>query len=257
MGTRSKIIRVVLFCVCVLITGYIILGKENKAEVQLDSRTTAILELAEKYELITSSKYADIEKRLKEENKRRQKALTEGKVIYGPTEYTMEMYIKYLCSNLEPVLIEKMTGEEISCTEEDIKLYYEQHKTEIAVMPETMLFYEISASMANEKYMKEICESDNPVEFAEQYKDYVQVSKTEFQNNSVVYNRNPELMEQLSKLDFGEWTNILDIGDKKYIYVCLEKNSEYILPYKKVRETVKNMYLKREFETYLEQKTYE
>ena len=88
-----------------------------------DTHTKQFLKYAEKYGLIESAEYQDLEDQLEKENDRRKKALEQGEVIYGPTQYTMETYIKYICGSMEPELIEKMKGKEISCTEEDVRAY--------------------------------------------------------------------------------------------------------------------------------------
>ena len=106
---RRRILRLLLLMFAAFILPACA-GSEKAAESEnemFDTHTKQFLKYAEKYGLIESAEYQDLEDQLEKENDRRKKALEQGEVIYGPTQYTMETYIKYICGSMEPELIEK------------------------------------------------------------------------------------------------------------------------------------------------------
>ena len=247
---RRRILRLLLLMFAAFILPACA-GSEKAAESEnemFDTHTKQFLKYAEKYGLIESAEYQALEDQLEKENDRRKKAVEQGEVIYGPTQYTMETYIKYICGSMEPELIEKMKGKEISCTEEDVRAYYEDNKEYIAVQEAAMQFDVIMTSQENKELLEKIAQEDDVIKYAESDAEVFTVSEMEFQENSVVYNRNPDLMEQLFGMKSGDRYLTEDIEGIVYLYVYKGETESCILPYEQVRESVENMYLRAEFD---------
>lgn len=155
----------------------------------------------------------------------KERAVEQGRVIYGPTRYTMETYIKYICGSMEPLLIEKMKGKELAYTEEDVRSYYEENKEHIAVQEAAMQFEVVIASRENKGLLKKISKEEAAIECAELSTDVFTVSEMEFQENSVVYNRNQEMMEHLFGGGVEPEDRYLteDTEGSAYLYVCKGK----------------------------------
>lgn len=250
---KYRRLRLLLFVFAVIfLVACTKMGKTEETKMATyDTRTERFLKYAEKYDLIKSADYQDLEEQLIKENARRKKAVEQGEVIYGPMQYTMETYLKYICGSVEPELIERMKGKELSCTEEEVQAYYEEHKEYIAVQEAAMQFEVIMTSQKNKEMLKKIAEEDDVIKRAESNKKIFSISKIEFQENSVVYNRNPELMKQLFAMKTGERYLAEDGEGTVYLYVAIEKIEKSILPYEEIKESVENMYLRAKLDEIL------
>jgi hypothetical protein len=72
--------------------------------------------------------YQGFLKELETENRRRLVAKQSGKVIYGPVQYSEEVYYNYLFSNMVNRLKEFLAASVFRITEEDLKEAYEKEK---------------------------------------------------------------------------------------------------------------------------------
>lgn len=224
---RGRILRLLLSMTAVFLLSACT-GPEKEADSRaerFDTRTEQFLKYARQYGLIESDEYSDLEAQLEKENEQRERAVEQGRVIYGPTRYTMETYIKYICGSMEPLLIEKMKGKELAYTEEDVRSYYEENKEHIAVQEAAMQFEVVIASRENKGLLKKISKEEAAIECAELSTDVFTVSEMEFQENSVVYNRNQEMMEHLFGGGVEPEDRYLteDTEGSAYLYVCKGK----------------------------------
>ncbi len=78
--------------------------------------------------LVDDISYRGFLKALEAENHRRLVAKQTGKVIYGPVQYSEEVYYNYLFSNLVNNLKENLAGSVFSITDEKLKATYERQK---------------------------------------------------------------------------------------------------------------------------------
>ena len=83
--------------------------------------------LAKEEGLIEDISYGKYLKDLYEENERRKIALEKNQIIYGPEQYTEDVYFKLLFMNMVNELRQKIDGKLI-CSEDDILKYYEEGK---------------------------------------------------------------------------------------------------------------------------------
>lgn len=85
-------------------------------------------ELAEQYRIIKKFNYSDLKYNLKQENKRRIKAVDNKQVIYGPVQYSEEFYYGYLHNNMILALKEILGKEVFNFTDKMYQNFYEQNK---------------------------------------------------------------------------------------------------------------------------------
>jgi len=85
-------------------------------------------ELAEQYGIIKKFNYPDFKHNLKQENKRRMKAVENKQVIYGPVQYSEEFYYGYLHNNMVLALKEILGKEVFNFTDKMYQNFYEQNK---------------------------------------------------------------------------------------------------------------------------------
>lgn len=92
----------------------------------------ASLLFAQKLGLIDNSLLAAVEQRRQEENKRRKEMLQQGKVIYGPTEYSAAAYLQHELTGFQLDYIsesEKILNREVfrRISDREIRQFYEDH----------------------------------------------------------------------------------------------------------------------------------
>lgn len=83
---------------------------------------------ARKAGIVDDISYPGFLKAMKAENKRRLAAKQAGKVIYGPVQYSEEVYYNYLFSNMVNSLKERMAGPVFMINDEKLKEIYEMEK---------------------------------------------------------------------------------------------------------------------------------
>lgn len=84
--------------------------------------------LAKEQALIDDIGYKEIRRLWIQENKRREDAVNQGKVIYGPTQYGESEYYRYLLGNLVIGIKDHLKKSLPFFDEEALKTYYDSHK---------------------------------------------------------------------------------------------------------------------------------
>lgn len=91
--------------------------------------------LAKQQGIIDDISYQGFLKNLEAENKRRKTAVENNQVIFGPVQYTEEVYFKYVLSNMVISLKDKL--QEIEVNDDEIQEYYEENK-QLYKIPDTI-----------------------------------------------------------------------------------------------------------------------
>lgn len=84
---------------------------------------------AKKYGILDDTSYDAFLSNLKKENERRSAAIVKGEIIYGPTQYTEQMYYGYVLSNLAIKLKKTISEKSWKITDSDLQSYYDQIKS--------------------------------------------------------------------------------------------------------------------------------
>ena len=84
--------------------------------------------LAKKWGIIRDIRYQEFLKLLVSENKRRAEARSNNKVIYGPVQYSEDVYYNYLFSNMVNQLKNTLDEKIFTITDEKLKKAYEADK---------------------------------------------------------------------------------------------------------------------------------
>ena len=74
--------------------------------------------------IIGDFSYSAFLKSLESENKRRKEAKEKGQVIYGPVQYSEQVYYNYLLTNMIARLMDYLPGADLALTEEKLQSYY-------------------------------------------------------------------------------------------------------------------------------------
>ena len=106
----------------------------NKAKQQaMDQLVKAKVQQieAKKYGILDDTSYDAFLSKLKQENERRSAALAKGQIIYGPTQYTEQMYYGYVLSNMAIQLKKALAEKSWQITDSDLQNYYDQIKNTV------------------------------------------------------------------------------------------------------------------------------
>jgi hypothetical protein len=104
------------------------------------------LELARQRGLIQGTSYDDLLHEMDKENKRRLAAVKAREPIYGPVQLDESTFMKYYISKLRIELKEKLSEDELSVSEEELKKHYELVKDKLFTMEDRIRFQKISIS---------------------------------------------------------------------------------------------------------------
>lgn len=104
------------------------------------------LELARQHDLIQGTSYDDLLQEMDKENKRRLAAVKAREPIYGPVQLDESTFMNYYISKLRIELKEKLSEEELSVTEEELKQHYELVKDTLFTNEDRIRFQKISVS---------------------------------------------------------------------------------------------------------------
>jgi hypothetical protein len=104
------------------------------------------LELAKQHGLIEGITYGDLLHEMDRENKRRLAAVKAREPIYGPVQLDESTFINTYISKLRTQLKEKLSENELSVTDEDLKQHYELIKDTMFTTEDKIKFQKISVS---------------------------------------------------------------------------------------------------------------
>jgi hypothetical protein len=118
----------------------------KKRALQEIIRLKIELELAEQHGLVQGTSYDDLLREMDKENQRRLAAVQAREPIYGPVQLDESTFMNYYISKLRIELKEKLSKDELSVTEEDLKQHYEFVKDTLFAMEDKIRFQKISVS---------------------------------------------------------------------------------------------------------------
>ncbi|NMO97862.1 hypothetical protein [Paenibacillus lemnae] len=112
------------------------------------------MKLAQEHGLIPFSSYEDFLQAWKEENQRREEAVSRGEVIYGPKSYSENEYYNYLVSNIRirlKEMLSKTSQDPLYTSEEELRQQYEDQEAKWTGRLEETAIVKISFSYDGSK----------------------------------------------------------------------------------------------------------
>lgn len=231
--------------------------KEKAKEECVQQQT--LFTLGKEQELLQSDSFEKIEEQMKSENETRQQDVDAGKVVYGTVNYTLETYIEYITSNLERELIKKLSATVLTYTDEELKHYYEENKDAFSFdspqidVKTVMVSLEGMTKDVGYQILNELLAAEDFNQKAEELENQgkITIAEQSFIQNSLVYNRNPEIMEQVFALEEGMNTSVIENGDTLYVYHCVTKKGQGITSFEEIKPQLGSMYQRAKFADYL------
>ncbi|MFK7693089.1 hypothetical protein [Paenibacillus sp. HJGM_3] len=107
------------------------------------------LELAKQHGLIQGTSYDDLIREMDKENKRRLAAAKAHEPIYGPVQLDERAFMDYYISKLRNELKEKLSEDELSVSDEELKRQYELVKDTLLKNEDRIKFEALSVSYKN------------------------------------------------------------------------------------------------------------
>lgn len=182
-------------------------------------RIQAEKQLAKDWGLEEETSFEYFKEEFENENRKRKEMLEQGKVIYGPKQYSLEQYYAYTNSNRTLRLSEQIIKRGM-ITEEEIVDYYELQKEQLYMKP-----YSYELDIIKMGANDEVIEKHHLTLDEENLRTY---SK-----------RNPEFFEKAISLKQGEEFRIEKNGNEVYEVTCQEVIENGYVPLEEVEDHVK------------------
>lgn len=198
--------------------------------------------------IINSVSYDSFLKELRKENKARKSKLSRNEIIYGPEQYSEEVFYKVLLDNDRTKLKNALMKEELDLDESTLKEYYEDIKKTYFSLGKLYKVHKIvSSSQTKIDQAKEALDSGEDFDsVAINFNDdrSVQQEVLEEKPTSKVESSDNILPREAQKLKAGQISKIIECADKKfYIIKCVEINDLGYMNYIDVKQNVKQLYI--------------
>lgn len=197
-----------------------------------------------------SINYEDIINDMVKENKMRILAKKEGKVIFGPVQYSEEMYYDYAFSNMVLKLKENLSQKELVSTENVLKEYYERNKEVLFKNQDVIktnlitvnynkpanrqkaniVMEEIKAAVGKGKGLDDIKGNDElKISMKELTFDSNPMSEDDIRHN---------FLSAVKKLSVGKVSEVFDVGTSIYLIQVTDKKDSGYKSYDEAKQVV-------------------
>lgn len=210
---------------------------------------------------------------LKIENNRRQKAIDEHKVIFGPVQYTENAYFEYWMRNAILSVTKNLAKNGWKPDEQQSRQFYEANKSRLYQAPASVKVKQISLSFLdsgrniNERLKSEAkgqmeaalthIASGIPFEqAAREMGQRVQVTEQQYKIDNLVHVSRSPVIQAAQNLEQGEVSGVIEENGSFYIIKCLEndKSGSRDQPFDRVKDRVVNDYMDRRYKEYVHQR---
>ncbi len=206
-----------------------------------------------------------LERRVKE-NKRRKIAVAKKQVIYGPIQYTEQVYFSYIFSNMVIRSKEKLGLGQFNLDTEQLQKIYEAEKDETYKRRDEVKVEIISVPFARgkskdagiskniakakiEEVKAKLDKGESFEKLAESYNKSGQVEEFVLDEDSERSDdaSNPRLMSEAKKLSVGQLSAIFEEENAFYIIKCVERKDMGYMPFDEMRGIVKSRYVDEKY----------
>lgn len=204
---------------------------------------------------------------LKAENARRKEAVKNHQVIYGPVEYSEEVFFDIVFSNMVGNLKEKL-NDEWGSDEGELKKYYDSN-IPLFKESDTIITQRISVSYReNEKTAK--TEAEKAIQEVKQRMDQgeslanvsahlsssivIEIEEHIFYAQSARSDAMqwPELAEAAKVLAEGQTSNIVDFDGAYHLLHCVGRTEGKVVPFSEVKSSIARFFLENAYEDLLD-----
>lgn len=242
--------------------------KKKALEDSINQKIRQIL--AKEQGVLPDISYAGLMQNFNLENQRRQQAIKNHQVIFGPAQYTEEAYFEYVMANTVLSVKNHLMEHDWKPSEQQLITFYEANKRRLYHAPATVKVRQLSLSFLDanrnvdtllktqEKRKIETAREkiSSGLSFEQVVKDLIQdgrVTEQVYNLDSYRHHVRSPVAQASADLLPGEVSEIIEENGSFYLMLCMEKDqlgSKY-LEFDGIREQVLKDYIDNQYEEYV------
>lgn len=219
--------------------------------------------------IIKDGDFATLLKELEKENEQRLKAIEAGKIIYGPRQYTLRVYIDYVHGERVASLMGKLSKDVLMISQEESLTFYSQNKDQfksqdVIKVEALKITIDREDLEARSEGLKDLVanakEGLDFVKIQQKYKEQnaISIAKEEYlldQSTSNEKDTNLSTLQWYAKdMSIGETSDIIPSNDAFYLIKILDKKDGGYLGYEEVKEYIQSVLLRQNYKAYIQSK---
>lgn len=222
--------------------------------------------------IIDSTDYKDFLKELEKENEKRNDAIKNNKVIYGPENYGEIEYYSYKFDNMVKELKNKLKESEFLISESEIKEMYLRLKESRFKIPDGIEIQAVIIPFVDEKGIisdekkknaeqlieeakMRIEKGESFEKIADAYKKHGEIldhyfTKEEQLSKNIPY---PEFLQEAKKLIPGQVSDIIERTTDYSLLICKSKEEWGYVSYEEASKILRDEQIEKEYEEYIDE----
>lgn len=245
--------------------------KKKALEDSINQKIRQIL--AKEQEVLPDISYAGFIQNFNLENQRRQQAIKNHQVIFGPAQYTEEAYYEYMMANTALSVKNHLMEHDWKPSEQQLITFYEANKRRLYHASATVKVRQLSLSFLDanrnvdtllktqvkRKIEKAREKISSGISFEQAVKDIKQddrVTEEVYNLDSYRHNVRSPVAQASADLLPGEVSEIIEENGRFNLILCMEKDqlgSEYLV-FDGIREQVLKDYIDNQYEQYVRER---
>ncbi|MDQ6423181.1 peptidylprolyl isomerase [Paenibacillus sp. LHD-117] len=232
--------------------------------------------IAREQGMLQDISYEGFLRQLNEENKRRQRAIRNREVIYGPRQYEENAYFEYVLSNTTRLVKGQLMEEQWKPDDQQLKWFYDLRKNQLYLSHGLVKVKLISISFldsnqsvdealkedAKKQMEKALSMAASGTDFEHIPKAFdtdVQMMEKEFNSSNVRSNARSPVAQAAEKLSMNEISGIIEENGRLYLIKCMENQKEGsgFLDFDSVKDQVLKDYADFKYEEYVNKRVSE
>ncbi|GBG09203.1 peptidyl-prolyl cis-trans isomerase [Paenibacillus agaridevorans] len=211
--------------------------------------------LMKQYGVASDISYKSLLNDREAENKRRQQAVDNNQVIYGPQTYSEYQYFTHVFTNNVLALKKSLGQTKFAIDDNMLKDAYERLKEEYfiesyQIKVEKMSITKSQNAVAVMRGVQEELQNGESMGNLQDTRTDLIVETQTFDGLTAKtdYELNPQLLEEAQKLEVGEISGIIDENNALTLIRCVENKERGYQPFQLVKEQVKFILLDKKYE---------
>jgi parvulin-like peptidyl-prolyl isomerase len=244
------------------------IGTSRKRALDECVRTKVVQILFKQKGLMKDIRYSSFLEEFKAENIRRENAVKNKQVIYGPVQYEESYYFGYVFNNTVTKLKEKLGEKELCAKDEELKKYYETNRDKLFKKEDYIRVQKLSIpyigeveANAKEKIEQVKARVDVGERFEDIVKSFNEKNMPKLTCEEQVFDEktsrtdsrlNMELKDTAKKLIVGQVSGVFKSNGKFCIIKCVEKREGGYSTFIECKEVIKLKYIDKKFQELIE-----
>ncbi len=234
----------------------------------------AVYGLAEEKGYVKDGSYEAFLQRFEEENQLRKERVENGEVVYGLSEYTLELYREYEMDSIQKSYCAELDNEGMEVTDADREAYFEEHKASYQREDNRVLDYikiPYAEQGMDEEQVKEfkncltsiyknmdgehsLADLAGEEEMIAPYLEHADVTAEELRS----YSRSiSDVLEYAWELDKGESTAVLEEEGALYLIECTDRSGNDSVSIEEVRDNINKILREERYDEIIEKRAEE